>query len=180
MALSEVNQYVFTCPIFNVDTKLSNCVKLDDMVRRGQGPDVRQGCQVCMRASKCPIRHLTNAMFRRGEDLCFSSTPKKGKLPAEILQRIDPIVVLNFHYYGLTPSEKERDMIERVNGRGRIDPKNGASMESVASKPKQSAPTRPARKTHASVDASTDATTHEAARTGDMAAAINKVMNNAA
>jgi hypothetical protein len=54
MDLSENNQFSFTCPVFNVETKLSVCIKLRDLVWRGSRPDVRKGCQACMSAGKCP------------------------------------------------------------------------------------------------------------------------------
>lgn len=174
-ALTPNNQFVFQCPIFKADSKISTCFKLDQKKKRGEQIEVRQGCQACMNAGLCPIPHLVKMMFREGKELCYSPTPKKGKLPDAILERIRPIVVLESHMSMLNVPPAERKLIEAASGlNGSIPKGSGVSLKDVTSEPAE----KPKKTRKAASKPTT--TNHTAAETGDMSAAINQAMETAA
>jgi hypothetical protein len=88
------------------------------MVWRGEKPEQRKGCQVCMSASKCPMIQVVKNITQRGEeaDLYYSSTPVVGKLKSSILESIFPIIVLDMHVrYIQGVSDAEKIQINAAN-----------------------------------------------------------------
>lgn len=183
LSLSYKNQFSFTCPIFNAETTLSACMKLRDKVWAGQQPQVRKGCQACMTSGKCPAAKIadyyTNNASGPKNDAHGSAMPKKGKLTAFILEKVQRVIVMPriMAQYGI--SENEERLIN--SARERID----AQMETAPSgegertvtfrgsnKPTKSKPmvspktTAPAPIINNAIAA--------AAMTGDLSAAINQ------
>lgn len=161
------NQLVITCPIFNVDTKVQHCVELRTRVWRGENIGVRKGCQACMASNKCPI---TREFNKRGENDDFtvytSPEPRHGKLRAQILEEIRPVIVQDQHLTKYAVSPTERDLIMTANDR--IDAQLGsAPRKATSGVTRRSAPVKPKTKP---VESSAD----KAAATGDLAAAINQ------
>lgn len=105
--LENGNQFSFVCPIFNSETKISQCIELREQVWFGNRPDTRKGCQACMRASKCPINFILTDMVRTGADPYFSPVPKLGKLEDHVLKHIRHISIPDhwIRNYPLTPTE---------------------------------------------------------------------------
>lgn len=183
--LDEANQFVFVCPIFETQTKIASCFTLRELVWRGNKPDVRKGCQMCMKHSKCPANNIIWDMIRRPDfDPYHSATPKLGKLQDKHLVQIERVII------------NEKD-IERALDAGRISPAEAQKMtranqlaRNQANKGVRSATdfelvdVRPEpverrvekiKKDDAEVSA-----TVQAAITGDMTAAVNKAMGEAA
>lgn len=168
-----LNQFSFVCPIFNATTTFVSCMQLKGMVWMGRRPDVRRGCQACMNSSKCPIVAIVSRADTRNLDLAayYSATPVVGKLDAEVLQRILPIVVREEHLRQRQVSDQERLLIETANQRIEQQLGTAPSSEKVAlrsarsiSRPAPAAPkARPA----------VNKTVTDAAVSGDMSAAIN-------
>jgi hypothetical protein len=164
------NQFSFVCPIFNVSTKMAACVKLRNLVYRGQGPDVRKGCQACMASNKCPAIHAINNTIRNKENSEFpyaSPTPVEGKLRADILERIAPVVVQAAHLQKFAVPISEVALIETANDR---------IYKQLGVAPKQGGKTggsrMPARKAK-SENTPVQTSVQQAAATGDLTAAIN-------
>lgn len=102
------NEFRFECPIFKATVKIADCFRLRDMVWRGDKPDVRKGCQSCMRASKCPINNIVMDMCKHDREPYFSAVPVVGKLEQRDLDRIAPIKFLESWIDPLcTPKERE-------------------------------------------------------------------------
>jgi hypothetical protein len=177
--LSESNQFVFTCPVFQTKTKMAACFALRELVWCGKKPEVRKGCQMCMHAGKCPINNILWEMIRKpGFDPYHSDVPKEGKLQERHIVQIERVVV----------GEKQ---IERALDRGDISPVEAKLMRSsneearkTASKhirhaqdfaldevKTERAPRAAAEKPEKELDA-----TIVAATSGDMTAAVNKAM----
>lgn len=179
--LSESNQFVFTCPIFHTKTKIAACFTLRELVWRGEKPEVRKGCQMCMATNKCPINNILKDMMRTDDlDPYHSDVPKEGKLKDRHIAQIERVTI----------SPK---MIERAIGNGTISPVEAKLMQQandmakkVASQGVRNASemsldevapkTRtPRQKMLETADEPLDATIL-AATTGNMAAAVNNAM----
>lgn len=163
--LSPANQFAFTCPIFNVDVKMRQCVKLVEVTKVNQKLEVRKGCQACIRSSKCPVDTISrmisfkNASVQPGD---YGATePRKGSLSADILKRIAPIMVLDRTMNEFDVPDAERDLINTASPR--IHKMAGTAP----------ADDTPAGKTKRTPRASASSTRiNEAAATGNLAAAL--------
>lgn len=180
--LSDDNQFVFVCPIFDSQTKIASCMTLREMVWMGRPPEVRKGCQMCMHANKCPMNNIIWDMIRKpGFDPYWSATPKLGKLQDKHIAQIERVII----------NEKDLD---RAMDSGRITPAEASKMtkanqmaRNTANKTVRNASEidlvdvkhdEPERKTGTLVKEVSD--TLQAAMSGDMSAAVNKAMGEAA
>lgn len=123
--LDPENQFQFKCPIFNAETKMATCVKLRNMVWRGQQPAQRKGCQACMSAGKCPVAVIAQRMAMSNpahpvEDPYQSATPVVGKLRKDVLMRIKNVVVMSSTLQRFRLSEAELTAIETSSDRIRM------------------------------------------------------------
>lgn len=180
--LSDDNQFVFVCPIFDSQTKISSCMTLREMVWMGKPPEVRKGCQMCMRANKCPMNNIIWDMIRHpGFDPYWSAQPKLGKLQEKHIAQIERVII------------NEKDL-ERAIDNGRISPAEAQKMgranqaaRNTANKNVRNAAdialvevkhAEPERKTGTLVKEVSD--TMKAAISGNMSAAVNAAMEDAA
>lgn len=177
------NQFAFVCPVFETTTKMSQCMKLRELFWRGQRPDVRKGCQLCMRAGKCPAAAIASKRYPQGKswkDDYASDTPVLGKIRRDILERVQrPIVVDSYYREFPDVSEQERDKLLTASDRiGKMigaaplssdndEPRHSRTAFSEASTPRK--PRKAAPKAH-NDDINT---VGDAAASGDLAAAIN-------
>lgn len=184
-SLSAENRFRFVCPIFGAEVEMRECNKLRDMVWRGQGPEVRKGCQACMSASKCPM----GAVFKEldpdaGVDPYFSTTPKLGRLSDKVLRAIAPIVVPETtitNYPGILPQHLDR--IRACNGLKGFDKFKGleiATLEDIGYReiPEYPPEAKQGKKISRGIFSSPPpaepaAETPSAAATGDLTAALN-------
>lgn len=170
LTFSPQNQLSFVCPIFNVSTKMAACLKLRELVWRGKTPDVRKGCQACMKSSKCPAAAIVQKIsYTKAPDAYGSLTPVEARLDDAILGRILPVVVQEAHLNLCDVPAAERALIETANAR--IE-------KQMVSAPKQ--PIAARRRAVAKVDTpkaapapSVPNAIQDAAASGDLAAAIN-------
>lgn len=170
-ALSPTNQFAFTCPIFNVDVKMRQCMKLVEVTKVNQKLDVRKGCQACIRSSKCPADQISRMISFKSAGVepgdYGSAEPVKGRLRQDILKRIAPVVVMDrtMNEYGVP--DAERDLITtasaRIHKMAGTAPGEGSSRDLSAG-----ATEKLKRKPRAT----NDNRINEAAATGDLAAAL--------
>lgn len=90
---SPKNEARIVCPIFGAETRLADCLELEQQVAKGQRPEERRGCQASMMSSKCPTYWINKAIQRTGEDLYHSAEPKVIALKPELLDQVHPIIV---------------------------------------------------------------------------------------
>lgn len=177
------NQFSFVCPIFEVTTKISQCFKLREMFWRGQKPEVRKGCQVCMRAGKCPAAAIVNKVRTNGrswQDDYASDTPVVGKLRKDVLERIHRPIVVDA-YYREFPGVSDAEKLKIEGASDRIGKMIGAAPlpSDDSDRPSRSfseSPTpRKTRKAPPKADNSNTETNTvgDAAASGNLAAAIN-------
>jgi hypothetical protein len=162
----KANQFEFVCPIFNVQTKMRLCMTLRELFWMGKKPDVRKGCQACMRSSKCPAAAIVNKISyssqRPAPDEYGSTQPVVGKLRKDILERILLPIVLERTMDEFGVPEPERQMIRTSSDR--IAKMVGAAPIDGEDRPATRA--APAKKTKSTVN-------RAAAASGDLAAAVN-------
>lgn len=114
--LDPANQLSFVCPIFDSTTTMRSCVKVRTHYALGQRLPVRRGCQACMDAGKCPAAAIIKRIAFSNHydpDLEFASgEPVVAKLSAQVLSRLEPIVVPLTTIQRYECSQAERDLIE--------------------------------------------------------------------
>jgi hypothetical protein len=182
--LSPQNQFSFKCPIFDAETQMRACVRLRDKVYRGDRLETRRGCQACIKSSMCPAAEMVRRIAFGSQDAtdhCASDEPKTGRLPADVLEKIAPVVVQDQYLRQLDVSPGEQAMIAsarkrieeqlqtaprtQVEARGTRTASSGRpTPRSVAQKPAQRVTEAPAPNT---------TLINTAAATGDLAAALN-------
>lgn len=180
--LSLKNLFSFKCPIFDAEVQMRSCVHLRDQVYMGKTVGVRRGCQACIQSSKCPAAELVRRIaLNTGDatDHCASSEAKVGRLPADILERIAPVIVQEQHLatYGVPTAERQliASARERIEAQAATAPRGRVEAKVIRAS-SVSAPTKREIKvttTAAVAPAPKTDSIHEAAMSGDLAAAIN-------
>ncbi|MGV1754803.1 hypothetical protein [Agrobacterium sp. CG674] len=170
------NLFSFVCPIFEVTTKISLCFKLRELHWAGNSPEVRKGCQACMRAGKCPAAAIVSKKWptgRKWQDEYASDTPVVGKIRKDILERIHRPMVMERTMNDFGCSDAERMKIATASDRiGKMigaAPLPDDDIPSYAERIENSGQPAP-KKRRASTKSPTK---HTAAATGDLAAAIS-------
>lgn len=196
LTLSHTNEFRFECPVFNAQTKMASCMVLRDAVWAGRYVEKRKGCQVAMRCGMCPAARIVDKIsYSRdvASDDYGSLEPKVGKLNADILDKILRVIPIPSELERGSISPEERQLL--LTTRTRIE----AQLKSAPKSPSYVAPKQiratiyeagdtrgdRARRTIVTSEARSirdvpaktapkiNQTINEAARTGDMSAAIN-------
>ena len=176
------NQFQFQCPVFEVTTKISMCFKLREMFWRGEKPEVRKGCQVCMRAGKCPAAAIVAKKYPSGrswQDDYSSDAPVVGKIRRDILERIHRPSIIEAYYRefpGVSDAERLKletssERIGKMIGAAPLPSDDGPSYSRPAIGDSHSSATKKRRV--AKPKAENTNTINEAAKSGDIAAALN-------
>ena len=161
--LDEANPLHVICPIFQAETPIATCFKLRDIVWRGDRPAQRQGCQACMRANKCPINNIIWDMIRNTDlDPYWSSQKKTVNFKEHDLERIARVKVTDWIINSYSLNEKELAMINKANAQAAIGVFKKGRPNAVSAQSFEEAPEV--------------SDTAAAAKSGDMSAAINAVM----
>lgn len=175
LTLSSKNQFSFHCPIFDTETKMAACMKLREIVWRGQKVDVRQGCQAAMKCSMCPAAALVSLyIYNHGWDNDFhgSAELKKGKLHALVLDKVARVMPIDRIVNQHNLSQREKELLystrDRIEAQLKSAPGERPDRASDYEPPKRQK--KAAKKSAAPAPA---AAITEAAKTGDIAAAIN-------
>lgn len=176
------NQFSFECPVFEVTTKIAVCFRLRELVWAGVKPEVRKGCQVCMRAGKCPAAAVIATKYPKGkswQDDYASDKPVLGKLRKDVLQRIARTLVVESYYREFPASDAEKLKIETCQTR--IEKMLSSAPAPSNYTPNYDKPTismshsersRP-RRSASKPELVNSNTVNQAAETGDLSAAIN-------
>jgi len=180
ITITNSNRFSFVCPVFNTETEFRACNTLRTKVYRGEHPDVRKGCQVCMSAGKCPVAHVVGDFaFRKGEerhgDDFASVTPKKGKITARVLERIAAVMIFDSALTQSGCSASERKLIETANDRILQQLESAPNKAPSKSRVYVSSDTKTVARGGTTVKAKPKTSDiSSAAASGDMSAAINQ------
>lgn len=180
--LLPTNLFRFVCPIFGAEVELRGCLALRDKLWRGEVQPIRQGCQACLRASKCPIvPMMTMLRSEKGGDPYYSAEPKVGRLLPDLLKRIAAVVVPDQILKTFDIQPRQRELILETNGAGGAKKLKGSVDlgEINVAMPSEGHREPPPKKLTAKKPAP-ETDLNEAARTGDMSAAINAAMSETA
>lgn len=169
------NQFSFTCPVFEVTTKIALCFKLRDMFWAGAKPEVRRGCQACMRAGKCAAAAISSKKYPAGktwQDEYASDEPVQGRIRKDILERIHRPMVMERTLNEFGCSDAERLKIATASDRiGKMLGAPALPGDDDDHVPTRTAPAGSAVKKRRSAPKPT--AINHAAATGDLAAAVN-------
>ncbi|RWI35449.1 hypothetical protein [Mesorhizobium sp.] len=173
VTLSYANKFGFTCPIFDAKTSMGSCMKLRDIVWKGQGIDKRQGCQVAMKCGKCPAAALVSMhIYNKNWDNDFhgATEPKEGKLHAAVLAKVENVMiqdsVMNKHAVSAAEKTLLLSASDRIRAQLKTAPGEAPARASDYTPPrKQKASAAPAKAQPSKLE--------QAAQTGDLAAAIS-------
>jgi hypothetical protein len=177
------NRWSFQCPIFGSTTEIRVCLHLRDLLWSGKRQEVRRGCQACMHDSKCPMVNLVRRIRdTKDEPGYFSLEPKQGALLASDVDRIRKIIVTEETMKRFDVPENERQAILSTNGwnaklHGKVE--IDGKLSDLPGLEEKIASHKPRKRAEAPAPAKTDDVI-EAASTGDMSAAVNKAMEDAA
>lgn len=175
VTLSTENQFTFTCPVFNAETKMAACMVLRDAVWKGQHVEKRKGCQACMRGGKCPAAVIISVMGKEAGtskapvvDAYGSLEPVHGKLGANILERLLHVVVPDKLLDRMGVPSNERLLIQSADERiaKQLGSAPAVAKGRAVSRGKPPAAPKP--------EPTVSSTLSDAASTGDMSAAINQ------
>jgi hypothetical protein len=172
--LAPTNQFTFSCPIFQTDVKMRQCVKLVEVTKVNQKLEVRKGCQACIMSGKCPV-DVMSRMISFGNpgvepDDYASDTPVKGKLSFGLLKRIAPVMVPDRTLNEFGVPDKERDLITSSHASMMKSLPAYESADEAAPKRRRASKST-TEKTPAKAAPATNRI-NKAAETGDMAAAL--------
>jgi hypothetical protein len=176
--LAYTNKFTFTCPIFDAQSTMGACMVLRDRVWQGKAPEKRQGCQVAMKCGKCPAAALVSMHIydtRWDNDYHGSVEPKQGKLHAEVLAKVENVMIQDSVLNKFAVSPTERNLLLSATDRIREQLKTAPGEKPT----RASDYTAPKRKRAAPAPAAAPASNVtdkmlEAAKSGDMAAAISQ------
>lgn len=160
--LKPENLFRFVCPVFNAEVEARVCFKLHESFMRGQPHAKRPGCNACMAANKCPVPHMTNEVLRNRAEAYFAAEPTVGNLSKDVIERVAPVIVMEktLRKYGASPAEEAAiEAATFVVGEKPAGTKKRGAVVTV--------------KLDKSDDEAPDATI-EAAKTGDLGAALTK------
>lgn len=183
LTLSAKNQFTFTCPTFNAETKMSACMALREAVWMGKHIEKRRGCQAAMNCGMCPAAAIVSRINYSREpvsDDYGSLEPKKGKLHANILQRILNVIPRQKELERIGVSDAERELLMTTRPRIEAQLKSAPGDKAQFIEPRRTKEAPMSTKLAASEKPKTtkpsqNAINHAAA-TGDIAAAINAKM----
>lgn len=175
VTLSPANKFTFVCPLFDAKTMMGHCVQLRDIVWKGKTFPKRLGCQAAMKCGKCPASELISMHIFNGtwnNDFHGSREAKEGKLHAAVLARIERVVMQESVMNALGVSSAERQKLADANERiaQQLKTAPGEAPERASS---YDAPRVAARKASKPAPRPVTDKINEAARTGDMSAAIS-------
>ncbi len=196
LTLAPNNEFRFECPVFNAQTKMASCMALREAVWAGRILDKRRGCQAAMHCGMCPAARIVDKISYARElasDDYGSLEPKVGRLHADVLERIKNIIPIQreLDRVGISPEEREllMSMRPRVEAQLKTAPRNTGyvapkAIRATIYEPSESRGDRSKRtivqaEPHrikdqpARVAPKVDTSINEAARSGDLAAAIN-------
>lgn len=177
----KTNKFSFICPIFDVQTAMPQCITLRDKLWRGEEIPVRKGCQACMSSGKCPAAEIVRRISygKDTPDDYGSDIPIVGKLRRDVLEKIETVIVQDRHMNQFGVSEAERELILSANTRIQAQlakaPEPSNRQNSVTASPSSEKRMAFSRKSVSKPVAAIPApkTISDAARTGDMSAALN-------
>lgn len=180
--LSYTNQFRFVCPVFDTEVGLSGCNQLRDKHWRGEDVMVRAGCRCAMRSGKCPATAIIDRIIYgrdQAPDSYSALTPTVGKLRQDVLNKIRPVIVQEGDMRRYEISEAERSLLMTADARIDAQLKTAPSPENeektyIRRSEISSAPRKPRKQAEKPTPAPTTNATLEAARTGDLTAAINE------
>lgn len=176
LTLAKSNMFSFTCPIFDAQVQMRSCVILRDKYYRGERVEVRRGCQACMSSGKCPAADIVRRIafgMNDATDHCSSPEPRTGRLPADTLERIRPVLVTEVSLTTFRVPQAERALIASAGQR--IDAQLAGAPRTVVSARlvRKSAHEEQRQTRPAPISAPVVKAPSTAAATGDLAAAIN-------
>jgi len=172
------NKFQFVCPIFETKVHMAHCVHLRNIVWCGGRSEIRRGCQACMLSGKCPASEIVRkiSFHKDTPDDYGSATPVLGKIRRDVLEKVAPVIVQEKHMQELRVSEAERALIMTASERIRKLIPSAPEPSNAAPNYSRRAPTssdRAPRSTRRQAAPKPTSTVNNAARTGDMSAAIN-------
>jgi hypothetical protein len=177
------NQFSFVCPIFDSQTKISTCFTLRELVWRNENPDVRKGCQMCMKHGKCPINNIVWDMIRKpGFDPYTSKEAKVGKLQERHLVQIERVIIPDKEIEKaldadrILPAEAKKMTAANATARDRSNKPLRKSADFELEDVQTQIVTRRSSKVVAETEEVS--ATVKAAMSGDMSAAVNAAMEN--
>lgn len=104
------NNYTFHCPVVGRDVRYIVCAFKKAKHWRGE-KFADQDCHVLMNASKCPAIHMQKKEWATSERMFWSESTEPKKLPIDIADRINRLLVIPGHLNGYNPTTEQRERL---------------------------------------------------------------------
>ena len=105
------NMMRFRCPVVARDSRYLACAMRKHKFWRNE--PIQADCAAAMRAGKCPFVHMQQQEFLAGRPLFVDRVGEKlHRIPAAVMTRIIPVVVLRSHLMGEIELEQATRMLE--------------------------------------------------------------------
>ena len=166
------NEALIVCPIFGSETRLADCLELEQQVAKGKQPVERAGCQACLMSLKCPVYWINRQVQRSGDDLYWSAEAKVIPLKGEILDAVQPILIRDDAVNRYAVEGAELDAIRAAN-------EAASSGSKSRTKTKGPAVKLAAVKREDTKPSADDEALKAAAMSGDMSAAVTRAVAKA-
>jgi hypothetical protein len=176
VSLSHENKFSFTCPVFNAETRMGACVELRDITMGGGVFPKRKGCQAAIKCSMCPAAAMVSMYWQNKNwknDHHGSLEPKKGRLHAQVLERVARVMAYKGFYKHIDVSAREEELLQSAGERIREQLKTAPGETTDRFVDLDDAPKRRAKPKAAAPAPKTNDALSKAAQTGDMSAALN-------
>ena len=167
------NGYMFHCPTVDRDALFTACAFKRHKHWRGDD-FADQDCRCAMRGGKCPAVRMLQKEWREEQRFYHSAEPTMHKLPRDIFDQIERIILFPFHARGLnlTPEQSAKLFGRTLDATNVAETPEQPADGGKPSRIKQ--PRATARKSRASTEQ--DILAGAAAANTDMASLLNQSM----
>lgn len=167
------NKFQFHCPTVDRDATFFVCAFKRQKHKRGEN-FTDQDCRTAMCGGKCPVDRMLRHEWATLKQQYFHSTPGIRKLPENIVEELNRIMLFPFHGRGFALTDDQK---MRLFGKVTADlPAEILIPAPISSAPKRSTPKEPNREAHIKT-ANDSILDGIAGATLDATDAINQVMS---
>lgn len=104
------NQFTFHCPVVDRDARYIVCAFKLKKHRRGEDFQDHD-CRTCLRGGKCPAEKMLQMEWRQQKRMFMANDVNLRKIPDDIKEWIDRIILLPSHAAGLTLTPEQQDRL---------------------------------------------------------------------
>jgi hypothetical protein len=164
----ERNKARFVCSVMQSEERVADCFELVAQTTMGRVLEERRGCQLCVKASKCPATHMLQEERNSAGNVYFSASERVMSVSDWVAKRVSPIIVIETWLNNTPMSTEDRAKIIQAN-EDRTPVKGAKPTRTLGKVERSIRATEPRERPEPETS---EPDTFDAATSGDMAAAI--------